>query len=369
MGITRPFSRHGLVAAALILLAVGGAIGQSRPSPSQPIVIAQQGSFMVGGTFVTNPGAFDPRNANPTPAGQTVHGDHAYVRYQIPVNARRLPLVLWHGGAQFSKAWETTPDGRDGFQNIFLRRNFATYLVDQPRSGGASRTLHLAAREPTPGPYGEQALFTRYRLGMWPDFFPGVQFSHDPAALEQLWRQHIPWTAEVDEKVFVDAIEALFEKIGPAVLVTHSASGAMGWRTVARTNAVRGLVSYEPAGFVFPVGEVPDSVPSSGGATVGTVVPMNEFEKLTRIPIQVVYGDNIPEAPSSNGPLDIWRSRLEMGRRFVAAVNAHNGDSELVHLPTIGIRGNTHLPFSDLNNVRVADLLSEFLKKHRLDGR
>jgi hypothetical protein len=58
-----------------------------------------------------------------------------------------------------------------------------------------------------------------------------------------------------------------------------------------------------------------------------------------------------------------------MGRRFVAAVNAHGGDAELVHLPTIGIRGNTHLPFSDLNNVRVADLLSEFLKKHRLDGR
>jgi hypothetical protein len=39
----------------------------------------------------------------------------------------------------------------------------------------------------------------------------------------------------------------------------------------------------------------------------------------------------------------------------------------LVHLPEIGIRGNTHFPFSDLNNVQIADLMSEFLKKKGLD--
>ena len=161
MRTARPFRQKGLVAAGLSLLV--GATSAQRQS-QQSIVIRQQGSFMVGGAVVTNPGTFDP--ANPTPAGQTVHGDHAYVRYRIPVNPRRLPLVFWHGGAQFSKAWETTPDGRDGFQNILLRRNFATYLVDQPRSAGASRTLQLAAREPLPGPFGEQAIFIRYRFGI-----------------------------------------------------------------------------------------------------------------------------------------------------------------------------------------------------------
>jgi hypothetical protein len=70
------------------------------------MVIADQGSFFVGGAVVTNPGTFDP--LNPTPEGQTVHGDHAYVRYQSPVDARRLPLVMWHGGGQFSKSWEST---------------------------------------------------------------------------------------------------------------------------------------------------------------------------------------------------------------------------------------------------------------------
>lgn len=84
---------------------------------SGPIIIQEQGSFAAGGTVITNPGLFDPYK--PTAAGQTFHGDHAYAFYQIPVNARKYPLVMWHGIGQFSKTWETTPDGREGFQNIF----------------------------------------------------------------------------------------------------------------------------------------------------------------------------------------------------------------------------------------------------------
>lgn len=57
------------------------------------------------------------------------------------------------------------------------------------------------------------------------------------------------------------------------------------------------------------------------------------------------------------------------GSRFAAAINAHGGDAEVLHLPSIGIRGNTHFPFSDLNNVRIADLLSDYLAKKRLDVR
>jgi hypothetical protein len=365
-----PVSRllGGVGAAASLAILTAGAAVQDSPS-SPPMVIAQQGSFLVGGTVVTNPGTFDPRDADPTPAGQTVRGDHAYVQYQIPAEARKLPLVMWHGGGQFSKTWETTPDGREGFQNIFLRRNFSTYILDQPRSGRASRTPHLAARQAPPGPFGEQAIFSRFRLGMWPDFFPGVQFSRDPAALDQWWRQQVPNTADLDEKVFVDATVALFEKIGPAVLLTHSASGLPGWVTATRTDHVKAIVAYEPVGFLFPEGEVPAPVRTSAGDIVGTPVPAASFQKLTRMPIQIVYGDNIPAEPSSIPPLDSWRGRLEMARRFVTAVNAHGGDAELLHLPAIGVRGNTHFPFSDLNNVRIADLLSEYLHKKKLDAR
>ena len=99
----------------------------------KPLLVQEQGSFAVGGTVIRNPGTFD--SIKRTPEGQTLHGDHAYVFYQIPVDARKYPLVFLHGATQFSKTWESTPDGREGFQNIFLRRGFGVYLIDQPRRG------------------------------------------------------------------------------------------------------------------------------------------------------------------------------------------------------------------------------------------
>ena len=89
------------------------------------------------------------------------------------MNPRKYPIVMWHGAGQFSKTWETTPDGREGFQNIFLRRDFATYLVDQPRRGDAGRSMVDATIKPTPD---EQIWFNQFRLGVWPNYFDGVQF-------------------------------------------------------------------------------------------------------------------------------------------------------------------------------------------------
>jgi hypothetical protein len=43
------------------------------------------------------------------------------------------------------------------------------------------------------------------------------------------------------------------------------------------------------------------------------------------------------------------------------------GDITVIHLPEAGLHGNTHFPFSDLNNIEVADLLSSFLKEKGLD--
>ena len=41
----------------------------------------------------------------------------------------------------------------------------------------------------------------------------------------------------------------------------------------------------------------------------------------------------------------------------------------MLRLNEVGLKGNTHLPFMDMNNVAVADLLSAFLKTNRLDRR
>jgi hypothetical protein len=48
-------------------------------------------------------------------------------------------------------------------------------------------------------------------------------------------------------------------------------------------------------------------------------------------------------------------------------VNRRGGEVTVVHLPEKNIRGNTHFPFSDLNNLAIADLLSKFLEEKGLD--
>jgi len=329
----------------------------------KPIMIQEQGSFAVGGTAITSPGKFDPYN--PTPAGQTFHGDHAYVFYQIPVKARKYPLVMWHGIGQFSKTWETTPDGREGFQNIFLRRSFSVYLVDQPRRGNAGRSTVEGTLTPTPD---EQGWFGTFRVGIWPDYFEGVQFARDSASLNQYFRQMTPNIGPIDINVNADAVSGLFKKIGAAILVTHSHSGGMGWLTAIRNQNVKAIVSYEPgSGFVFPDGEVPAPIPMAGGTMTAVSVTLSDFLKLTRIPVIIYYGDNIPDKPMNNPGQDGWRARLEMARLWRDCVNKHGGDVTVVHLPEIGIKGNTHFPFSDLNNVEIADLMSEWLKKKGLD--
>jgi len=334
----------------------------NESTDKEPLHIQEQGSFAVGGTVVANPGTFDPYNQ--TPEGQTFHGDHAYIFYQIPVNVRKYPLVMWHGIGQFTKTWETTPDGREGFQNIFLRRGFGVYLIDQPRRGNAGRSTVEGTITPTPD---EQGWFGTFRVGIWPDYFEGVQFARDPETLNQYFRQMVPNIGPIDINANVEAVSALFDKIGPAILVSHSHSGGMGWLTAIKNQNIKAIVSYEPgSGFVFPEGEVPEPIPMAGGILPAAVVPLSDFLKLTEIPIIIYYGDFIPESPMNNPGQDGWRARLEMARLWRDAVNRHGGDVTVVHLPEIGIKGNTHFPFSDLNNIEIADLMSEWLKEKGL---
>ena len=343
----------------------------SSEAESAPIVIQAQGSFAVGGTVISEPGAFDPIKQgayNPngvSPAGQTLHGDHAYVFYQTPVNARKLPLVFWHGHGQSAKTWETTPDGREGFQNVFLRKKYAVYLLDQPRRGRAARSTEATTLSATPD---EQLWFGIFRLGAWPEFYKDVQFSTEPEALNQFFRQMVPNTGPYSAEANIAAVSELFKKIGPGILITHSQSGGPGWRTAIKNDNIRAVVSFEPGGdFLFPEGEAPEAVKLAGRTITPPVVPIDEFKRLTRMPIIVFYGDNIPEQPSENPGQEQWRAFLEVAKLWAAAVNRHGGDVTIVHLPKIGILGNTHFPMSDLNSAQIADMMADWLTKKKLD--
>lgn len=347
----------------LLAVLVFTSCSSAKQGMGSPILIREQGSFAVGGTVITAAGEFEPNN--PTPAGQTFRGDHAYVFYQVPVKARKYPLVMWHGIGQFSKTWETTPDGREGYQNIFLRRRFSVYLLDQPRRGNAGRSTVAGNINPTPD---EQQWFSTFRVGIWPNYFEGVQFARDSNTLNQYFRSMTPNIGPIDINVTTDAAAALFNKIGPAVLVTHSHSGGMGWMTAVKNQHVKAIVSYEPgSGFLFPEGELPEPIAFTGGSLAPVAVPLADFLKLTKIPIIIYYGDNIPAAVAPNPGVDGWRARLAMARKWRDVVNKHGGDVTVVHLPEMGIRGNTHFPFSDLNNLAIADLMSKWLAEKKLD--
>ena len=92
---------------------------------SDVLMIARQGMFSSGGT-VTEPveGDYDPTSnwMDITRAGNTAHVDHANVFYQIPANDNGNPIVYLHGYGQSRMGWMTTPDGREGWSDLFLKK-------------------------------------------------------------------------------------------------------------------------------------------------------------------------------------------------------------------------------------------------------
>jgi hypothetical protein len=370
-------SRRGFLAGAGATAAGATAAGALFPlldaapavaaSGNGPITIAAQGSFAVGGTVMQTPGAFTPY-AFLCPTGNTIHGDHAYVQYQVPVKPRVLPLVMWHGSGQFSKTWETTPDGREGFQTIFLRRGWSVYILDQPGRGRAGNRTEGTAIAPTTE---DRSQWIMFRLGIWPNKFPGVQFPPGDDAIDQYFRQMTPNTGPENDDVEVAPALELFEKVGPAVLLTHSGSGAYGWLTRMQSDNVKAIVAYEPAYYVFPNDDPPTPVVSADPVVTAYFAPRlvdpTQFLRLTQIPIQIVFGDNIPTAPSVYPGLDMWRVITGYAEQFADAVNSRGGDVTILRLPSQGLLGNTHFPFSDMNNLQVADLLSSYLHSKGLD--
>ena len=98
----------------------------------------------------------------------------------------------------------------------------------------------------------------------------------------------------------------------------------------------------------------------------------DEFNKLTRVPILIVFGDYIPktlDAPAENPWQEFWRQFPERARQFVAVIKRHGGDAEILHLPDVGVHGNTHWAFSELNNEAMADQYSTWLQRKGLDRR
>lgn len=347
-----------------------GCIGADR-AYGKPIVLKTMGSLFFGGTVAR------------TENNETFHGDHAYAQYYIPQESRRLPIVLWHGMGQSGKTFESTSDGREGFQAILTRRSWSVYIIDQPGRGRAGRTQRAAPESLTPTSASESGAWNTFRLGIWnapegPRFFSHTQFPRGAASVEQFLRQQTPDTGEElrtpeFRKFMGQTVADLFQHTGPGILVTHSFSGQYGWYTgMTAPELVRGIVAYEPSAFVFPESACPtdrlSETPGVAEAMRAQAVPDAEFAKLTTMPLMVVFGDHIPNVQSDIFCVDIWRVARLRARQFVDEINRRGGDAQLVLLPDIGIKGNSHFLFADLNNLEIADHLETFLASKNLDG-
>lgn len=365
-----------LTAALAIMLAACAQSGYN----SGTLAIEKQGSFAVGGTVKTSEGTYTPvpqaianrqggafwdaHQAAVAAGGMTLHGDHASVFYQIPARAKHTPLVFLHGYGQSARGWMTTPDGRAGFNELFLRRRYPVYLIDQPRRGQAGQSTVPAEINAVPD---DQFWYAQFRIGVYPNMNEGVAFPKDQAAQEQFFRMMTPDTGTFDTGVITDAMVKLFDKTGGGVFVTHSAGGVIGWTTAMATDKVQGIVAIEPGAFPFPKGEEPPKLQSRFGDVAPMSVAPEEFAKLTHLPIVIYFGDFIPDGLDGTQGGEQWFIRMKMAQQFVDTVNKHGGNAQLIHLPEIGIRGNTHFMFSDTNNDQVAAEMARWLKEQGLD--
>jgi hypothetical protein len=326
-------------------MAVLAAGCSSSADDAAVIRIAQQGAIAVGGAVIG-----DPDEAS-------LHCDHGVAEYQIPVDRRATNLLMWHSAS--AVAWQNRWDGGEGYQSIFLRRGYPVYLWDGPRVGRADWGCAETRYSPPIGQ--DQRNFVAWRFGAeYPNWFDGVQFpTGNPEAWNQATRaRYQEYDTVANALLQANAAAALADRIGPTVALTNSAGGLRALLSALRSENIAGIVAYENVGYVFPEGEGPD-IPEGPFGPVE--VPLEDFMKLTSIPLQMVWGDNVDR-------VDNYRSALVQSRQFVDLINRYGGQAELLMLPDAGLTGNTHIPFADMNNVEVADLLSAFLSKHGLDA-
>jgi pimeloyl-ACP methyl ester carboxylesterase len=333
----------GMLAIAAIALLVVPAVAQQETVP--PLVIKEQGSFFVGGRDLKSETlSTSPRYA---PVG-TVTVDQMYVRYQVPAEAgKRRPLTLVHGCCLTGKTWETTPDGRMGWDDYLIRKGHPVYVVDQVHRGRSAANvatinsvkLGKTAPDQLPNVFaaGREAAWAIFRFGPeYPKTFPGMRFPL--AAQGELWKQMVPdWIESLPTpNPTVPALSQLAIRLNGTVLIHHSASGIYAFQTAA-------LSPQGIAGMVVVEGICP---PADRDVT-----------PYTKMPILLLWGDYVELAPR-------WAPRLKACRDFVAAVNKAGGKAELVVLPELGIKGNSHMLMHDDNSLALADLVLAWIAKN-----
>ncbi|MBI3371412.1 MAG: esterase [Betaproteobacteria bacterium] len=335
------------------VITFGAALLAGSASAQAPITLKAMGSFHIGGREITISGK-PVKEVTFTPGGVPAKVDpngvyqveQMYVQYFIPQDQRGpLPLLMWHGGGLSGVTYETTPDGREGWLNFFLRKGWPVYISDAVERGRSGWAMFPDVFKSEPVFLTKENPFERFRIGAGPGSYnkdpakmkmkPGGQFPAE--GYDNFTKQGVPrWTTTDD--AIIRAYTELVDKVCPCVVLVHSQSGTFGQVVAqARPDKVKALVLVEPAG--------------AGDSKLAA--------NLRNIPILAVYGDYIEEDPR-------WPTIRANELRFLEQVKAAGGRYDVINLPQIGVKGNSHMIMMDKNSDQVAGLIQNWLAKQEL---
>jgi pimeloyl-ACP methyl ester carboxylesterase len=363
-----------LAAAVLGLSLVTLAMGASARDDAdhEPLVVAKLGNFFVGGTH----------NANDQIVGQM------YVEYRIPQNQKHpFPIIFVHGGGQLGVGWNETPDGREGWAPYFLRRGYAVYVVDQPARGRSPYHSSLGPLSDANNSLNAQRLWAAIeRSKLWPAAILHTQWvgpavDGDPT-FEQFLSSQTAAIGNVPQYFLTaDALVALLEKIGPAILIPHSQPGWSSWAVAdRRPSLVKGLIQIEPgptAHATQPFGLI--DVP--WGLAFGPIA----YSPPVTDPSQLIFED----VPVTDPYVSTCRLQKEPARQLpnmakvpILLLSSPSGYNTLwdrctheylkqagvghtwLKLQDIGIHGNGHFMFIEKNSDEVAGVVLDWIESH-----
>lgn len=324
-------------------------------------------------------------------AGEVMAGQ-MYVEVLRPAHvARKYPLVFFHGNSQTATNWMGTPDGRPGWADYFLAQGYLIYLVDQPARGRSAWHPKVNGALTILTVTDEENRFTAPEIGgwwpqakkhtQWPGSGPMKGRRGDPVFDAFIATQVESLASAAETETLVrDAGIALLDKIGPAILVTHSQSGSFGWILAdSRPKNVKGIVAIEPSGPPFRnavvnedrnrdwgIADVPLTYdpPARTAAELNPVGeekpdapdlvtcwkqpdPARRLVNLQNIPILIVTTE-----ASYHAPYDHCTAKY---LTQAGVKNTH------IRLGDAGIHGNGHMVMLEKNNMEVAAFLGKWI--------
>lgn len=343
----------------------------------QVLTLAKMGVLYVGGREIDMQASGGRFGGD----GQTQIVDQAPVHYLIPPKVKRqdkLPVIMVPGMGLTSYLYLSTPDGRPGWAQLFAQAGYPVYVFDEPGNAvsGFDVSGFQAGTEAESPPrfmlWSNETVWRRWGIGSAPGK-PFADTRYPVKHIEQLYASMTPvfqggsrnagqaqgrgrfrrrfsgaqteqaptasrrgasgrFNAEVKAKALV----ALLDRIGPAILIVHSASGSTGFAaTRIRSHLVKALVAVE---------------------IVGAPTEEQDIEAHFKDKQFIaVFGDHFESRPMAG--------RQQACETMAQLMNAAGGKAEVIALPKQGIKGNTHLLMQDNNNHVIAEMIMKRLTK------